>query len=201
MLDFRGIACYLFDFGRQEMAVIRHPLSGGKGFKEVSLYKDYADKARKNLKEEHFFEAILVCSIGLDVLLNTLPDRLLLFSSSKLNDCQKRILEEIEKREFTAGAVLKRLGTACVLDRRLLLALNGLNADRNKIFHPFQGRKVKPGAIVPSSAAEDAAHKFYRKFCHVIDLVGGRSPRSAERGLNQYVADRERTRRRRFSKP
>jgi len=68
------------------MAVIRYPLSGGRGLKEVSLYRDYAFKAWENLQEEHFFEAILVCSVGLNVLLNALPDRLLLFSSSKLDN-------------------------------------------------------------------------------------------------------------------
>jgi hypothetical protein len=51
------------------MGTIRHPLSGGREFREVSLYKAYADNARQNLENGHFFEAILVCSVGFDVLL------------------------------------------------------------------------------------------------------------------------------------
>lgn len=183
------------------MAVIRHPLSPSKGWKDVSLYKDYADKARENLQGKHFFETALVCCVGLDVLLNALPDRLLAFRSSDLDDCQKRILEGIETREFTAGRIIKQLETACVLDRRLLRALKELNADRNKIFHPFQARKLKHGVIIPSSATQDAASKFYRKFCHVINLAGGSSPRTEERELNQYIAERRRTFRKHFPKP
>lgn len=182
------------------MSAIRYPLSGGKGFREVSLYKAYVDNARQNLADGHFFEAILVCSVGLDVLLNTLPDRLLLFSSSKLDDCQKKILDDIEQRELTAGAILKQREIACVLDKRLLRALKALNAERNKVFHPLQAKKLKKGAILPSSAAKDASSKFYRKFCHVINLAGGRSPRSEERDLNQYVAERNRNLKKPLSK-
>jgi len=180
------------------MAIIRYPLSGGKGFKEISLYKDYADRAWRDLTEEKFFETILVCSVGLDVLLNTLPDRLLTFSLPKLNDCQKRILEDIEKRELTAGTILKQLDTACVLDKRLLRSLNGLNGARNKILHPFQRGKLKDGTIFPSGATKEAAENFYRKLCHVIDLAGGRSPRAEEKELNQYVLSRKKERKKHF---
>jgi hypothetical protein len=173
-------------------SAIRHPLSGGKEFREVSLYKAYADTARQNLKDGNFFEAILVCSVGLDVLLNALPDRLLLFSSSKLDDCQKRILQNIEKRELTAGRILKQLELACVLDNRLLRAMKALNAERNKIFHPVQKKQLKQGAILPSLATKSDASKFYRKFCHVIDVAGGKSPHSEKRDLNQYAAERNR---------
>ena len=183
------------------MGVIKRPLSPGSGWREVSLYRAYADLAKENLDKGSYFESVVICCIGLDVLLNALPDRILLFSISKLNDCQKHILEEIEDRALTAGALLKQLETACVLDRRLLRALNGLNADRNRIFHPFQGRKLKSGAIVPSSATKDAADKFYRKFCYVIDLAAGRSPRSEERELNRYTEERKRTFKKHFSKP
>jgi len=68
-----------------------------------------------------------------------------------------------------------------------------LNADRNKILHPVQEGKLKQGAIVPSSASKHAADKFYRNFCHVIDLAGERSPRSEEKELNQYVEERKTT--------
>ena len=100
---------------------------------EVSLYADYADQARRDLDEDRFFETIAVCSIGLDVLLNTLPDRLLLFSSNSLDNCQKRTLTEICGGKFTAGVILKRLDTAAVLDRRLLRALDNLSKARNKV--------------------------------------------------------------------
>ena len=183
------------------MGVIKKPLSPGGGWREVSLYRTYIDLAKENLDKGSYFEAVAICCIGLDVLLNALPDRILLFSLSKLDDCQKRILEEIEDRTLTAGALLKQLETACVLDRRFLRALNGLNADRNKIFHPFQRRKLKSGAILPSSATKDAADKFYRKFCHVIDLAAGRSPLREERELNRYIEERKRTLKKHFSKP
>jgi hypothetical protein len=72
------------------MAIIRFPLSPGSGWQEVSIYRDYADRARLNLVEDRYFETIVICCIGLDVLLNALPDRLVLFSADKLTDCQKR---------------------------------------------------------------------------------------------------------------
>ena len=36
------------------MSAIRHPLSGGKEFREVSLYHDYAESARQNLEDGPF---------------------------------------------------------------------------------------------------------------------------------------------------
>lgn len=182
------------------MTVIRQPLSGGRGMEEVSLYADYADQARRDLDEGRFFETIAVCLIGLDVLLNTLPDRLLLFSSNKLDECQKRMLGETCGGTFTAGVILNRLDTAAVLDRRLLRALDDLSKARNKVFHPFQEGKLKSGAVYPSSATKERAESFFRKFCHVIDIAGGRSPRRQKKQLARYIMERQKTQKRKLIK-
>jgi hypothetical protein len=187
--------------GYWTMAVTNRPLSPGKGWREVSIYRDYADRARMNLIEDRYFETIVICCIGIDVLLNALPDRLLVFSSEKLTDCQKEVLRSIQSILPTAGAIIGRLEMACVLDRRLLRALKELNKTRNKIFHPFQTSKRKQQAISPSQATKAHAETFYRAFCYVIDLAGGRSPRSEERELNRYVEERKRNRKKHFIKP
>jgi hypothetical protein len=183
------------------MAVINRPLSLGKGWQDVSIYKDYADLARMNLSDSHYFETIVICCIGIDVLLNTLPDRLLVFSSKKLTDCQKEVLRSIESNHLTAGAIIGKLEMACILHGRLLRALRELNEKRNKVFHPFQKGKRKFKGVFPSQATKADAEGFYRKFCHVIDLAGGRSPRSDERELNRYVEERKRNREKHFIKP
>ena len=175
------------------MAVIRYPLSGGKGIREESLYSCYADEVRKCLEEENFFEAILIRCVGLDVFLNSLPDRLICFSSHRLNDCQKRIIERIEgAKSLTGGRIIDQLDLACVLDRKLLSALKTLNADRNRVLHPIQNGKLKKKVILPDSATLDDAKIFARRFYHVIDLAGGCSPRSRKRALDQYLNQRNR---------
>lgn len=174
------------------MAIIRHPLSGHKTLEEVSLYRAYADLAYSNLREDRYFEAIVVCCIGLDVLLNTMLDRLLLFSSSKLDSCQKEILQSMQdqKDPLTAGGIIRLLRMACVLPKRLLGGLERLNQERNKVIHPITGKRLKRDAITPPIAEKRDADKFYRLFCYVIDLAGGQSPRKAERRLLQYVKER-----------
>ena len=178
------------------MAVIRYPLSGGKEFREESMYSCYADAARVCLEEEKFFDATLVCCVGLDVILNSLPDRLICFSSSKLEDSQTKILEGIENNEppLTGGGIIGRLERARVLDSKLLRALNVLNDCRNRVIHPFQNGKLKDKVILPDSATLDDAENFARRFDHVIDLAGGRSPRSKKRALDRYVDQRNRIR-------
>ena len=175
------------------MAVIRYPLSGGKEFREESMYSCYADAARVCLEEEKFFEATLVCCVGLDVILNSLPDRLICFSCSNLEEPQIRKLENNE-RPLTGGGIIRRLERARVLDSKLLRALNVLNVCRNRVIHPFQNGKLKDKVILPDSATLDDAENFARWFDHVIDLAGGRSPRSKKRALDRYVDQRNRIR-------
>ena len=154
------------------MAIIRRPLSPGSGWQDVSFYRSYADSALENISEDRHFEAAVVCCIGLDVLLSTMPDRLLQFSSSKLDLCQIEILREIQKQNLTAGGVLSKLRLACVLDKKLSQALDQLNQARNRVIHPIKDGSVKGGAITPPIGNKAAAAKIYRLFCHVIDLAG-----------------------------
>ncbi len=176
------------------MAVIRYPLSGSKGIVEVSLYRDYADAAFHNLESKRYFDTVVVCSIGLDVLLNTIPDRILTLSARQLNGAQKSTLERIEKGQLTSGSIIKKLKLAGVLHRRLVRALERLNDERNKIIHPYQCGHMKSETVGPSSTTEEYARKLFRLFCHVIDLAAGRSPYKEKKELDQYVAWRQRVR-------
>lgn len=154
---------------------------------EVSFYREYADRALENLNADRYFETIVICSIGLDVILNTLPDRLRLFSSDRLKDYQKEVLSKIQQSQVTAGVIISKLSSAGFLDRRLIRALERLNRKRNKIIHPLQASKMKPGKITPSSVDKASAEKTLRLFFHVIDLAAGRSPRKEKKQLRQYI--------------
>ena len=177
------------------MVVIRYPLSGGKDFREESLYGAYAEEVHWCLEEKRFFEAILVCCVGLDVILNALPDRLISLSASRLDTEQIRILHDMEnKKHLMAGEIIGKLKRASLLDRKLVCALATLNAYRNNVIHPFRRGQLKDKAILPFNVSENDAQKFARQFYHVIDLSGGRSPRNKKRALERYAKERNRLR-------
>jgi len=182
------------------MGIIRRPLTGNRYWKEVSFYRAYADLARVNLIEERNFESVLVCCIGLDVLLNTIVDRLVNGGYAGLNSHQKQILQGLQSTSTTAGIILQKFRQSHVLDFRLLNAFDNLNRERNKIIHPILKGKIKNNAITPPTVNKAIADRIYRLFCHVIDITGGRSPRSEERELNQYIDSRRKTLRKHFPK-
>jgi hypothetical protein len=87
---------------------IRRPLSPGYGWLEVSLYRSYADIARENISAGRYFEAIVVCCVGFDVLVNILPDRIRLHHDDKLTPRQQNAVRNIEGEDkLTAGAILQ----------------------------------------------------------------------------------------------
>jgi hypothetical protein len=170
---------------------IRRPLSPGYGWLEVSLYRSYADLARENISAGRYFEAIVVCCVGFDVLVNTLPDRIRLHHNDKLTATQQTALENIEEKDqLTAGAILGRLRDASILHWRLDRALKQFNQKRNEVIHPLERQEranpdgstsyflaLKSGATAPHKATREGAEEYFRYFCHVIDLSGGESPR------------------------
>ena len=182
------------------MSVIRYPLSGRKEFVDISLYKDYADTSYRNLEAKRYFETVVVCSIGLDVLLNTIPDRIITFSVEQVDGNQKSTLERIERSRFTSGKLIQKFKRANILDRRLVRALERLDEERNKIMHPFQGGQMKSETVWPSSTSEEYARKVFRLFCHVIDLAAGRSPYKEKKELDQYIKWRRQVRAAHFAK-
>jgi hypothetical protein len=182
------------------MGIIRRPLTGNRYWKEVSFYRAYADLARINLNEDRYFESIVLCCIGLDVLLNTIAERLIEADSHSLDPRQRRLLQGLRSNQATGGLILKQFQMAYVLDQRFLKALSQLNNQRNRVIHPIEKGKVKGNAITPPVVSKPVADRFYRLFCHVIDLAGGRSPRSEEKDLNQYVEWRRSVRRKHFPK-
>lgn len=178
------------------MATIRRPLSRSKGWKEISLYRAYSDKAHEAFSNGGYFEAIAVCGTALDVFLNTIALRLL--ELHKLDACQRQVLKTIQEEQLTAGAIIKRLSLACVLNARLLRALDLLNQQRNKVIHPMKAGSLKSGAITPTNVDKQEAAKILRLYDHVIDMAGGRSPRSEERALRQYISWRRELTRKKF---
>lgn len=169
---------------------IRRPLSPGGGWIEVSLYRAYADLAREHLTAGRYFDAIVVSSVGYDVLVNTLPDRIRLHHYEKLTPEQQKAIGKIEAGDkLTAGRVLEKLKNASILHWRIDRALSQFNQKRNKVIHPIERQKkvdpngstsyflsLKPGAVVPHKATREDAATYFRYFCHIIDLSGGESP-------------------------
>jgi hypothetical protein len=147
-----------------------------------------------------YFDAIVVSCVGYDVLVNTLPDRIKLHHYEELTPDQRKVIDDIESQDrLTAGAVLTKLAKADVLHWRLDRALSRFNNERNNVIHPI-GRKeekdssgntsfvlsLKEGAVFPCKATKEDAHRYFRWFCHIIDLAGGESPRQQERVRRQY---------------
>src|SRR5437016_1929525 len=113
---------------------IRRPLSPGGGWIEVSLYRAYADLARENLTAGRYFEAIVISSVGYDVLVNTLPDRIRLHHFDKLTSEQQKVIGDIEAGDkLTAGMILSKLKNANILHWRLDRALKQFNQERNAV--------------------------------------------------------------------
>jgi hypothetical protein len=174
---------------------IRKPLSPGGGWIEVSLYRAYADLAREHLASARYFDAIIVSCVGYDVLVNTLPDRIRLHHYDKLTPQQQKVIEDIEAGDrLTAGAILNKLKDANIFHWRLDRALRQFNQERNTVIHPIERQDkgdpdgntfyvlaLKPGAVVPHQATKEDANKYFRYFCHIIDLSGGESPRKNEK--------------------
>lgn len=179
---------------------IRRPLSPGGGWTEVSLYRAYADLAREHLTAGRYFDAITVSCVGYDVLVNTLPDRIRLHHYDKLTPQQQEVIENIEASDrLTAGAILNKLKDASVLHWRIDRALRQFNQERNKVIHPIERQEktapdgstfyilsLKPGAVTPHHTTKEDANKYFRYFCHVIDLSGGESPRKNQKMSRAY---------------
>ncbi len=179
---------------------IRRPLSPGGGWIEVSLYRAYADLARENLTAGRYFEAILVCSVGYDVLVNTLPDRILIHHSQNLTADQQSAIKGIERKKLlTAGDILNKLRKASILYWRLDRAFTQFNQMRNKVVHPIERKEtqnpngsgsfslsLKRGAVLPYKSTKEDAERYFRYFCHIIDLCGGESPSKHERLGKRY---------------
>jgi hypothetical protein len=45
---------------------------------------------------------------------------------------------------------------------------------------------LKPDAITPQNVKKEDAERYYRYFCHIIDLSGGESPRKNEKVSRVY---------------
>ncbi len=179
---------------------IRRPLSPGGGWIEVSLYRAYADLAREHLTAGRYFDTIVVSSVGYDVLVNTLPDRIRLHHYDKLTPKQQKVIGDIEAGDkLTAGMILNKLKDANILHWRLDRALRQFNQERNKVIHPIETQEkadpngstsyflsLKPGAIVPYKATKEDADRYFRYFCHITDLSGGESPRKNEKMRRTY---------------
>ena len=174
---------------------IRKPPSPGYGWSEVSLYRSYADLARENINAWRYFEAIVVCCVGFDVLVNALPDRIRLHHNDKLTPEQQAALGLIEAKDIlTAGGILTSLRKATILNWRLDRALQQFNQKRNNVIHPIERQDkanpdgsisnflaLKSGATAPYKTTREEAESYFRYFCHVIDLSGGESPRKNDR--------------------
>jgi hypothetical protein len=174
---------------------IRNPLSPGPEWIEISPYRSYADLAHGHLTDGQYFEAIVISAVGFDVLVNSLPDRIRLYHFEKLTPLQKKALRNIEAGDRqTAGTILQKLKNARILHWRLDQALGRFNQERNRVIHPIERQEkigpqgspsyvlsVKQNGIVPGRATRRDAEKYFRLFCHIIDLSGGESPRKSNK--------------------
>jgi hypothetical protein len=184
---------------------IRRPLSPGGGWVEVSLYRAYADLAREHLTDGRYFDAIVVSCVGFDVLVNTLPDRIRLHHYEKLTPAQQKVIGDVEASpRLPAGPLLTKLRTTTILHWRLDRALEGFNQERNNVIHPTERQQkvdqkgrttyllsLKAGAVVPHNATREQANRYFRYFCHVIDLSGGESPLKQQKVSHRHSLSRK----------
>lgn len=127
--------------------------------------------------------------------MNTLPDRIRLHHHEKFTSEQQKVIEKIEGAKImTAGMVISKLKKANILHWRLNRALDKFNQERNKVIHPIERQEkvdsnggkfyqlsLKPGAIGPHTSKKQDADRYFRWYCHIIDLSGGESPRKHEK--------------------
>jgi hypothetical protein len=57
-------------------------------------------------------------------------------------------------------------------------------ADSNGVTSCFLS--LKPEAIAPHKVTKEDAERYFRHFCHIIDLSGGESPRKSEKVNRTY---------------
>lgn len=174
---------------------IRRPLSPGGGWIEVSLYRAYADLAREHLTAGRYFDVIVVSSVGYGVLVDNLPDRIRLHHYDKLTPNQQKVIGDIERGDrLPSGTILNKLKAANILHWRLDRSLRQFNQERNRVIHPIERQEkvdpngstsyflsLKPRAVIPHKATKEDAYRYFRYFCHIIDLSGGESPRKHEK--------------------
>lgn len=189
---------------------IRRPLSPAGNWVEVSLFRDYAELARQHLNAQRHFEAVIVCAVGYDVLVNLLPDRISLHHDNKLTPEQRKVIGNIAgNNRLTAGGILKELKKADILHRRLDHALCQFNEKRNTVIHPIKKQQkeypsgtkcwalsLKAGAVIPQRTKKEDAELYFRCFCHIIDLSGGESPLRDEKMRRAYPSTADLLRRR-----
>jgi hypothetical protein len=188
---------------------IYRPLSiGGNWTHDSQLLTAYADSAFKQLTAGHYFDAVLICCVGYDVLVNILVDRLSWLHFDGLTPEQKKVIKDIQARHGSpAGTILCRLRKAGILNSRLDCALSEFNQERNKVIHPIKiGKGInssgkrsylplpKPGAIFPRKATKQHAERYFRRFCWIIDLSGGESPRKKAKARRAYPSFLEQVR-------
>jgi len=95
--------------------------------------------AREHLIAGRYYDAIVVSTVGYDVIVNTLPDRIRVHHYEKLTPGQQKTIREIEGGErLTAGKVLTELKNANILHWRLDRALRQFNQLRNDVIHPIE---------------------------------------------------------------
>lgn len=176
------------------------PLSPGGGWTEKSLYNIYADLARENLTAGRYFDSIVVSSVGYDVLMDVLLDRMRLHDHKLTTPERREAMRKIETHMgLSAGEILRALKTNDILPSRLFRALELFNKARNKVIHPIRRPRrrhsngsthhvlsLKADAVIPRKAKKEEAEWYYRYFCHIIDLSGGESPRRSERASRIY---------------
>lgn len=188
---------------------IYRPLSiGGNWTYDAQLLTAYADSAFKRVAARHYFDAVLICCVGYDVLVNILLDRLSWLHFDKLTPEQQKVIEDIKAcGGGPAGKILCRLRKTGILNSRLDKALGEFNQERNKVIHPIKIRKetdssgrssyvpsVKPGAVFPRKATKEHAERYFRRFCCIIDLSGGESPRKKAKARRAYPSFLEQVR-------
>jgi hypothetical protein len=121
---------------------IRRPLSPGKGWDEISLYTNYAELAQQHLIAERYFETILICCAGFEVLTNSLPGRIRLYHFDYLTPDQQEVIERAEQNNnLTAGQLVGILSDDKIIHDRLARALANFNHERNNVIHPLERRR------------------------------------------------------------
>lgn len=167
----------------------------------VGEYDQYLERAHSNLEEKRYFEAVSLCCICLEVLVNDFVyiqnyktvDDYLRSHPEDLELPLKQLLKKVKDNcptddfiyiegigEKSLGSILGLIKKKKLLNKKMLKELKDLNNMRNGVIHP-KGKEIGLRKnILPNTCTESDADNFLNKLSDLIEQLGGITIRMKE---------------------
>lgn len=113
------------------------PLQPFNGVIYVGNYETFQTRANENLKEGRYYEAVAICCIALEILLNDIFYQLVMEANEK--GLANADLDELKKFwvDYTAGTKIKKFKEHNFISPKLNILFRRMNRMRNNVIHPL----------------------------------------------------------------